>query len=72
MFNPGGFTGRFRVCPFLGTWRALLCGDVSVKALDEAAAFSGGNMTRSHLVGRGQVNRLRQTYSGRLLFLRSG
>ena len=28
MFGPGDFTGRLRACPFLGTWRALLCGEV--------------------------------------------
>ena len=27
--DPGGSTGRLRACPFLGTWRALLCGEVS-------------------------------------------
>ena len=27
MFDPGG-SGSLRVCPFLGTWRALLCGEV--------------------------------------------
>ena len=26
VFDPGGFTGHLRACPFLGTWRALLCG----------------------------------------------
>ena len=28
MFDPGGCHGRPRACPFLGTWRALLCGEV--------------------------------------------
>ena len=28
MFDPGGSKGRLRACPFLGTWRALLCGEV--------------------------------------------
>ena len=27
-FDPGGFQGRPRTCPFLGTWPALLCGEV--------------------------------------------
>ena len=27
-FNPGGSQGRLRACPFLGSWRALLCGEV--------------------------------------------
>ena len=41
LFDPGGSTDQLRTCPFLGTWRALLCGEVFVKALDEAAAFFG-------------------------------
>ena len=41
VFNPGGSTDCLRACPFLGTWRALLCGEVFVRALDEAAAFCG-------------------------------
>ena len=32
MFDPGGSTDRLRACPFLGTWRALLCGEVLVWA----------------------------------------
>ena len=39
LFDPGGSTDQLRTWPFLGTWRALLCGEVSVRALDEAAAF---------------------------------
>ena len=27
-FDPGGFQGRLRACPLMGTWRALLCGEV--------------------------------------------
>ena len=46
VFDLDGSTDRLRVCPFLGTWRALLCGGVIVRALDEAAAFFGGSMTR--------------------------
>ena len=26
--DPGGFQGRLRACPFLGSWRALLCDEV--------------------------------------------
>ena len=26
--DPGGSQGRLRACPFLGSWRALLCGEV--------------------------------------------
>ena len=39
VFDHGGSTGRLRVCPFLGTWRALLCEEVVVRALDKAAAI---------------------------------
>ena len=28
MFDPGGSEGRLRACLLLGTWRALLCGEV--------------------------------------------
>ena len=27
-FDPGGSQGRLRACPFLGSWRVLLCGEV--------------------------------------------
>ena len=27
-FDPGGSRGHFRACPFLGSWRALVCGEV--------------------------------------------
>ena len=30
-FDPGGFQGRLRACQFLGSWRALLCGEVYVR-----------------------------------------
>ena len=26
-FEPGGLQGHLRVCPFLGSWRAMVCGD---------------------------------------------
>ena len=32
MFDPGGSQGRLHACLFLGTWRALLCGEVHVRA----------------------------------------
>ena len=28
MFDPGGSQGRLRACPFLGSWRVLLCDEV--------------------------------------------
>ena len=66
MFDAGGFKGRLRACPFLGTWRALLCGEVLVlSGWWRSAAFFGRCMTRSHhLEGEVQVNRLRRTYCG--------
>ena len=27
-FDPGGSRGHLRSCPFLGSWRALVCGEV--------------------------------------------
>ena len=27
-FGPGGSQGHFRACPFLGSWRALVCGEL--------------------------------------------
>ena len=46
MFDPGGSQGRLRACPFLGSWRALLCGEVvRVREADnEAAAFLEGDL----------------------------
>ena len=40
MFDPGGSTGRLRACPFLGGWRAMLCGDVFVWAPDGTQDWS--------------------------------
>ena len=48
MFDSGGFKGRLCACPLLGTWHALLCGELFVGALDEATAVFGRWMTRSH------------------------
>ena len=33
MFDPGGSQRRLRACPFLGTWRALLFGEVYVRVV---------------------------------------
>ena len=41
MFDPGGSTDRLRACPFLGTWRALLCGEFFVRAPDGTRGWSG-------------------------------
>ena len=71
VFDLGGSTGRFRACLFLRTQRALLCGEVFVRALDEVAAFLSKWMTRSHnLAGVVQVNILRRAYCDRSLFSR--
>ena len=39
VFDPGRCTGRLRACPFLGRWRALLCGEVFVWATDGAQGW---------------------------------
>ena len=43
-FDPGGSQGRLRACPFLGSWRALVCGEVvrAEAAGDELQRFFGG------------------------------
>ena len=47
VFDPGGSKSRLRAYPFLGTRRALLCGEFHVRVLlEEAAAFFGGSMIR--------------------------
>ena len=46
VFDPGGSKGRLHAYPFLETWHALLCGEVYVRVLEEAAALFGGWMIR--------------------------
>ena len=43
--DPGGSQGHLRVCPFLGSWRALVCGEVirAGAAGDELQRFIGGD-----------------------------
>ena len=41
VFDPGSSTGHRCACPFLRTWRTLLCREVFVRALNETAAFWG-------------------------------
>ena len=43
-FDPGGSRGHLRACPFLGPWRALVCGE------DLRAEAAGDEL--QHLVGR--------------------
>ena len=44
-FDPGGSRGHLRACPFLGSWRALVCGEViqAGAAGDELQRFFGGD-----------------------------
>ena len=44
-FDPGCSQGHLRACPFLGSWRALVCGEVmhAGAAGDELQRFSGGD-----------------------------
>ena len=74
IFESGGSQGRLRACPFLGTWRALLCGGVM------RVGAAGDNMQRflenrwfeiqkpSEVV---RAKYLRRTYSGQSLVLYS-
>ena len=42
IFDPGGSKGRLSACPLLGTWRALLCGELLVlerRVVPDGAAF---------------------------------
>ena len=38
-FDPGGSQGRLRTCPFWGSWRALLCMEVHVRAGLDCSVF---------------------------------
>ena len=44
-FDLGGSRGPLRACPFLGSWRALVCGEVlrAEAAVDELQRFFGGD-----------------------------
>ena len=44
-FDPGNSRGHLRACPFLGSWRALVCGEVlrAGAAGDELQRFFGGD-----------------------------
>ena len=45
IFDPGGFRGHLRACPFWGSWSALVCGEVlrARAAGDELQRFFGGD-----------------------------
>ena len=44
-FDPGGSRGHLRACPFLGSWRALVCGEVIRAGTvgEELRRFFGGD-----------------------------
>ena len=66
MFNPGGSTGHLRACPFLGTWRALLCRKFSFgRRLVAIWNLFGKRRSRKTIFKGGQAIR---TYCCRLLF----
>ena len=82
MFDPGGSEGRLRACPFLGTWRALLCEEIILleRLVAICSIFLAGRMTRGlscrtkggprNIISRSEVHATR-AYCGRPLFLRS-
>ena len=68
-FDPGGFQGRLRTCPFWGSWRRCFLGRFML-GLGEAAACFGGSMIQDSKAlrsGTGEI--LHRTYSGNLLAL---
>ena len=82
IFDPGGSKRRLRACLLLGTWRALLCGEVLVleRLVTICSIFLAGRMTRElscrteggpgNIIFRSEIDTTR-TYCGRPLFLRS-
>ena len=40
VFTPGGSTGRLRACPYMGTWCALLCGELFDRAPNGTRGWS--------------------------------
>ena len=64
VFDPGGSKGRLRVCPFLGTWRVLFCGEAFFSALVGTQGWSvfGRCMTRN-IIFQKRVQAIR-TYWG--------
>ena len=82
IFDPGGSKSRLRACLLLGTWRALLCGEVLVleRLVTICSICLAGRMTRElscrteggprNIIFRSKIDTAR-TYCGRPLFLRS-
>ena len=62
MFDPGGFQGRLRACPFLGSWNARCFVGRLMLGLDEAAAVFGGSMIRDPKPFRGNTGKLFTPY----------
>ena len=69
-FDPGGSQGRLHACPFLGTWRALLCGKaMRVGATgDDLQRFWRIDGSRFKNLQVKETNRLRRTYCGQSFF----
>ena len=65
VFDPGGSTGGLRACPFLGTWRPLLCGERFVRVLNVAGSFFVRRLTSEYHFPERSTTR---TYCGRPLF----
>ena len=61
-FDPSGSKCRLRACPFLGTWRALLCGELLIleRLLATCNVFFKVGRLGHQLAGEGQANRLRR------------
>ena len=63
MFDPGGFEGRLRACQFLGTWRALLYGEVIfLERLVAICSVFGGSTTRDSKTFRSGAGELFTPY----------
>ena len=73
-FDPGGSQGRLRACPLLGTWRPLLCGEVTRAgaAGDDLQSVWRIDHSRFKNFQEKETNRLRHTYCGQSVFLRYG
>ena len=69
-FNPGGSQARPRACSFLGTWRALLCGEVMRVGVagDDLQRFWRIDDSRFKNLQEKETNRLRHTYCGQSFF----
>ena len=64
MFDPGGYQGRLRACPFLGTWRALLCGDLM------RVGAAGDDLQRFWRIGDSGFKNLQEWYGQNMYAVR--